>query len=191
MSVPSAAAIAVTATLALVAAGCGGSPGSHVAQLGRTTTRTGHSSSAASALENGAVAFSRCMRSHGVSSFPDPASGGSIPKVGLEQLGVTAARFQAAHRACDHLLPNGGQPTLSAIQEVRALSLSFAQCVRAHGFANFPDPGRDGRIPDPETVGIDQGSPLFQAANLACAKYRPPYMPSNSAYNAWARTNGQ
>jgi hypothetical protein len=63
--------------------------------------------------------------------------------------------------------------------------------VRAHDVPNFPDPGRDGRIPDPATLGINQGSPKFEAANKACGKYRPPYMPSNAAYNAYARAHGQ
>jgi hypothetical protein len=46
------------------------------------------------------------------------------------------------------------------------------------------------RIPDPAAGGIDQGSPKFQAANQACGKYRPPYMPSNAEYNAYVRTHG-
>jgi hypothetical protein len=62
--------------------------------------------------------------------------------------------------------------------------------MRRHGVPNLPDPGSDGRIPDPATVGINQGSPKFKAANQACGKYRPPYMPSNSAYDAYARTHG-
>jgi hypothetical protein len=59
--------------------------------------------------------------------------------------------------------------------------------VRGHGVPNFPDPGSDGRIPDPATVGIDQASPKFEAANDACSRYRPPYFPSNAAYQTWAR----
>jgi hypothetical protein len=54
----------------------------------------------------------------------------------------------------------------------------------------MPDPDSSGRIPDPATVGINQGSPAFEAANRICAKWRPPYMPSNAAYNAYARTHG-
>jgi hypothetical protein len=131
------------------------------------------------------------MRSHGVSKFPDPSSSGAIPKVGLQQLGVSTARFQVAQRACRHLLPNGGAgPDAAQLQQARALALSYARCVRSHGVPNFPDPGSDSRIPDPATVGIDQGSPKFEAANQACSKYRPPYMPSNAAYNAWARQHG-
>lgn len=131
------------------------------------------------------------MRANGVSNYPDPVGGGAPPKESVEQLGVSSSRFQSAQSACRHLLPGGGGPPSQAEQQqVRALSLRFSQCVRSHGVPTFPDPGSDGRIPDPASVGIDQGSPKFQAANEACGKYRPPYMPSNAAYNAWARTHG-
>jgi hypothetical protein len=175
-----AAAVIATAGLALLAAGCGSSQASHVARLGSPATQS-----------NASLAFSQCMRSHGVSKFPDPAGGGAIPKVGLQQLGVSSARFQAAQSACQHLLPNGGAgPTSARVQHVTALALKFSPCMRAHGVPNFPDPDSSGRIPDPESLGIDQGSPKFEAANQACRKWRPPYMPSNSAYNAYARTTG-
>jgi len=78
---------------------------------------------------------------------------------------------------------------VAAQQLVRANALVFARCVRSHGVPSFPDPGSDGRIPDPAREGIDQGSPKFQAANQACGKWRPPYMPSNTAYDTWARTH--
>ena len=184
--------VGVTTTgLVLLAAACGGSPGSHVVQIGTTTPSSASPATAAPAQQNGAVGFSTCMRSNGVPTFPDPDRSGAIPKVGLSQLGVSSSRFQAAQSACNHLLPNGGRPPSQAQrQSVKTLALAFSQCVRAHGVPNFPDPDSSGRIPDPATVGIDQGSPKFEAANQACGKYRPPYMPSNSAYNAYARTHG-
>jgi hypothetical protein len=186
--VRTAVVIVATAGLALPAAGCGGSAGSHVAQLG-TTAAASTSVQAAAAQGSGPLAFSRCMRSHGVPEFPDPNSSGGIPKESLEQLGVSSARFQSAQVACRQLLLNGGRPPDQAEQQqVEANALKFSQCVRRHGVRNFPDPDRTGRIPDPASVGIDQGSPRFQAANQACRAYRPPYMPSNSAYNAYART---
>ncbi len=170
--------VAATAWLALLAA-CGGSQSGGAARLGSTASQS-----------NGAVSFARCMRSSGVPSYPDPTGSGLV-KESLEQLGVSSSRFQAAERACNHLLPNGGRPPDQAqVQRVKAKGLAFSRCVRAHGVPGFPDPGSDGRIPDPATVGIDQGSPTFEAANSACGRYRPPYMPSNSAYNAYARTNG-
>ena len=131
------------------------------------------------------------MRSHGVPNYPDPNSRGVLVKESLQQLGVSSSRFQSASSECNHLLPNGGSGLNPAeVQQARAQGLQFSECVRSHGVPNFPDPGSDGRIPDPATVGIDQGSPKFEAANQACRAYRPPYMPSNSAYNAYARTHG-
>jgi hypothetical protein len=185
VSSPSATHGAIIGAVALVllAAACGGSPGSNGGQLG----------SATSAPQSGAFAFARCMRSHGVPNWPDPNRSGVFDKSKLtsQQLGAGSSRVQAAQHACSHLLPNGGSgPTAAQQQQVKAQALSFSQCVRRHGVPNFPDPDSTGRIPDPATVGIDQGSPKFEAANRACGKYRPPYMPSNSAYNAYARTHG-
>jgi hypothetical protein len=166
------AAIVAVTGLALVATACGGSSRNSEAQHGST-----------------AVAFAECMRSNGVSRYPDPDRGGAA-KPSLQQLGVSSSRFEVAQSACRQLLPNGGRPPDQAEQhQVRAEALSFSQCVRAHGVAGFPDPDGSGRIPDPGSVGIDQGSPTFEAANRACRQYRPPYMPSNSSYNAWARTH--
>lgn len=168
-----AAAIIVAAGLASTAAACGGSQRS------------------SSSPSNGALAFSRCMRSHGLAEFPDPNSSGAIPKLTLEQLGIGGARLQSAQSGCRRLLPNGGRPPDQAEQQlVRANALRFSQCVRSHGVTNFPDPDSTGRIPDPGAVGIDQGSPRFEAANQACRRYRPPYMPSNAAYRSWAKWHG-
>jgi hypothetical protein len=123
------------------------------------------------------------MRAHGVTLFPDPAADGVIPKLSLEQLGVSTRRLEVAQSSCRHLLPGGGSPTRA---QARGQALAFAQCMRAHGVAGFPDPAGDGGIPDPASHGLDQGAPRFQSANRACAANRPPYLPSNAAYDAWA-----
>jgi hypothetical protein len=170
--------VLATAGLAVLAA-CGGSK------------VTGNSASPTH--RNGPVAFAGCMRSHRVPNWPDPTSGGVFDKskLGLQQLGASSSQVEAAQRACNHLLRNGGNgPNAAQRQQVKAQGLEFSRCVRAHGVPNFPDPAGDGRIPDPATVGIDQGSPRFEAANRACGTYRPPYMPSNSAFDAYARTHG-
>jgi hypothetical protein len=187
-----AVAFLAAAGLAMAAAGCGGSSGSHVARLGSTTTQSKSSPPATSTPQEGAVAFAGCVRSHGVPNWPDPNSSGVFDKSKLtpQQLGASSARVQAAQAACQHLLPSGSAPNAAQVEQVRALSLEFAQCVRSRGVPNFPDPDSDGRIPDPATVGINQGSPKFEAANQACGKYRPPYMPSNAAYNAYAASHG-
>jgi hypothetical protein len=127
--------------LALLAAGCAGSPSRHVAQIGTTATQssTSSNSSAASARQNGALAFSGCMRSHGVSQFPDPDSSGAIPKVTMEQLGVSSTRFQPAQSACAHLL----RSTNTQVQQTLSGMLDFARCLRSHGVRNWPDPTTD------------------------------------------------
>ena len=149
--------------------------------------------SAASAHANGPVAFARCMRSEGVPNWPDPNNSGVFDKTKLtpEKLGTSASKDQAAQRACSHLLPSGGSgPSAAQVLLMRTRGLRFSRCVRSHGVPNVPDPGRDGRIPDPESVGINQGSPKFEAANQTCRDFRPPYIPSNSAYKTYAETHG-
>ena len=137
-----------------------------------------------------ALAFSRCMRVHGVPDWPDPSSGGSFPP-GVKLLADGNPRFAAAQTACRSLLPSGGgAPSAALAAAQRAQALSFSRCMRAHGVPSFPDPDASGRIPDPASLGIDQGSPRFQDANQACQSDRPPYIPSNAAYDAWARAHG-
>jgi hypothetical protein len=179
--VRAAAAFVVTASLILLAAACSGSP---------STSGAGGSSNTGGSTNTHQVAFSRCMRSSGVTNFPDPNNSGVIPKESSQELGVSSSKFQSAQSACQHLLPNGGHgPNQAEVEQVKAQGLQFAQCMRNHGVA-LPDPGSDGQIPDPASVGLNQGSPSFQAANQACAKYRPPYMPSNAQYDAYAQTQG-
>jgi hypothetical protein len=169
-----------------------------VACLASLATACGSSSpsappNAASTPRHAAVAYAECMRSSRVRNWPDPNSNGTFDKtkLTLQALGVSASRLAAAQATCRHLAPNGGQPpNQSQLEQARAQALSYSRCVRTHGVSNFPDPASSGRIPDPATVGIDQGSPAFESANQACGKYRPPYMPSNAAYNSWARTHG-
>jgi hypothetical protein len=176
-----AATIAIVGTAVLVSACGAGSPG-------------GPSSVGASAqVVRQSLAFSRCMRTHGVSGFPDPDSGGDFAKATLAQLAANNPQYQPATDTCQHLLPisRTSGPTQAELQHVRVLGLSFARCMRSHG-VDLPDPDSSGRIPDPATLQppIDQGSPQFEAANHACGKYRPPYMPSNASYNAFVRSGG-
>ena len=49
--------------------------------------------------------FSRCMRSHGVTDFPDPTSHGLVLSGNLDP---SSAQFQAANQACKSDLPGGG-----------------------------------------------------------------------------------
>jgi hypothetical protein len=131
-------AVIAMAALALLATACGRSPSS-----------TGPQGSPA-------VSFSRCMRSHGVPDFPDPASRGGVPKVTPQQAGVSNSRFQLAQRACAPLL----QPAQAQVPQIMTGLLNFARCMRSHGIPDWPDPSTDRRgQPVFNISGIDPDSP--------------------------------
>jgi hypothetical protein len=134
---------------------------------------------------NAALSLARCMRAHGVPNFPDPSGNGrgglqiqqsqragSGASMKVNGVAVNAPAFQGAMQSCRSKLPNGGQPPpLSASR--RAAMLKFSQCMRAHGLPNFPDPtfgaGGGVRIGFGPSSGINPSSPVFQAAQKACA----------------------
>jgi hypothetical protein len=121
------------------------------------------------------VAFSRCIRAHGVPDFPDPDSDGGIKiQSGPDSdLAPDSPQMQAAQKACQSLAPGGGSPADRA--KAQAAALKFSQCMRAHGLTDFPDPSSDGRL----QVGASPGSnlapdsPAFQAAQKACQSLAP------------------
>ena len=160
---PTRTAAAITATLGLVllVSACGGSPGSHA---GGSTNSQPPSSQM--------LAFSRCMRAEGVPNFPDPNSSGLLPKNQLAQLAASNPQFPAAHRACQHLLPDAGQPTQAQVQQAWNDMRNFARCMRSHGVPNWPDPTptsqQDQRpffsLPD----SIDQNAPQITSKIPTC-----------------------
>jgi hypothetical protein len=109
-------AIVVIAGLALLAAACAGSRGSHMAQLGTTARQSSRSSSTASDGSSHAqsdseyVSFAKCMRSRGVTDFPDPVTGsGGHPGFHLQggsntNLNANNPAFQKGAEACQHIL---------------------------------------------------------------------------------------
>jgi hypothetical protein len=157
-----AAAIIATAALAPLAAACGASP---------TSTRSAGSPNPGTSPNYQALAFARCMRSDGLSNWPDPESNGAFDKTKLtpQQLGASTSHIQAVGKACQHLFPafaSGMTPAQFA--QMKAQALRFSRCIRAHGVPNYPDPGSDGREPDPASIGINDSTPTFQAALKAC-----------------------
>lgn len=161
--------------LSLLVSACGGPPASRVAQLGSTTaSKQGSSSTAAvgsgrqTALAT-ALAFSRCMRSHGVPSFPDPDSQGRFPSQSSPSLQAKETSL-SAQNTCKRLLPSGGVGTAADRQAKSAFALKVARCLRANGFPNFPDPVVSGRTTSENLsgAGIDPNSPRFQTAETGC-----------------------
>jgi hypothetical protein len=53
------------------------------------------------------VKYAQCMRSHGISKFPDPNADGAIELNGAE-VDSDSPQFKAAEEACKSLLPGNG-----------------------------------------------------------------------------------
>jgi len=115
---------------------------------------------------NPAVRFSQCMRASGVPNFPDPGPGGYQ----TSGINLRSPAAQSAFKVCDkHLHQFGHPPPVPA--SVLHQELLLAQCMRANGVPNFPDPDASGNIQFPTTSPIPQ-SPAFQSAqNGPCKKY--------------------
>jgi hypothetical protein len=147
--------------LTLAASACGGSTGGSVAQVG-TTGGANHP------RPHGPQAFSACMRSHGVPTFPDPDSGGTIHVP--SSIDDRLPTVRAAYRACRKLAPSEGSLTGQGDVLRQDQLLAFAQCMRAHRVPAFPDPQAvNGHIQIPETAGeIDPSSPIITTAIAAC-----------------------
>lgn len=133
--------------LSLFASGCGGSSSNHVAQLGTTPTTTASvgASTTAGSPTSQTLAYSGCMRSHGVPTFPDPDSSG-LPKAQVVNARKdNPSRFDAANTTCRHLLPSGGTSGFNGETPAQIAQdwndfREFARCMRSHGVPNWPDP---------------------------------------------------
>jgi len=145
-----------------------------------------------SAAAPSAVAYSHCMRSHGVPNYPDPPSGGQVPKADPQQLGASSAQLQVAQRSCRHLYPGNGGALGASLRQCeetgncpqamvhRAMNsmLAFSRCMRAHGVLNWPDPTVDSQgRPGFNLVPIhrtDWNSPQIQNEIYECEHLMPP-----------------
>ena len=175
---------AAMAALVLLAA-CGGSP----ANTGGTANTGSSSNTGSSAHSPSAVAFSHCMRSHGLPDYPDPSGNGTLPKTSAQLLGVSSSVFDAAQRACQQLLPaTGGSLTASSIQQCylafvcpqalvqQALSAGrvFAQCMRSHGVPYWPDPTVDAQGRPLFNINVPRPQPAqVTAAGNECSRLDP------------------
>jgi hypothetical protein len=153
--------IAVFAGLALFAAACGGGG----SQDGPGSAHPSKSASAQGAGGTGPVAFAQCMRSHGVSSFPDPQNGHFLISGSVQN----NPNFHGAVQACQHMLgPNGAS---NGGGSHNSQLLAFAHCMQTHGVPQFPDPTANGAIGIPQ--GVDPNSATFQNAWHKCQSNLP------------------
>jgi hypothetical protein len=151
--------------------GCGSS--------GPTSTTSSSSSSSGNnpttTNHEKAVRFAQCMRSNGVSAFPDPPASGELTIDGVvngSSLEPNSTAFKQAISACRDLEPSGFTGRKATPEQTDA-RLKFAQCMRDNGVQDFPDPAPNGPLIDtnriPSLAGKDPRSdPGLNAAMHAC-----------------------
>ena len=183
------AALAVTAGIVLLATACGA--GSPANSGGSSSTPAASSSAAASSASSGGssntggstqaqqnLAFAQCMRSDGVTDFPDPGSNGHFGTISAQL--EDSPRFGTGFNACKHLLPAGG---VTKEQQDFSDLLKFAQCMHAHGVPNYPEPDPNANpysvlapnasVDELKVAGVNPNSPVVSAALQACERENP------------------
>jgi hypothetical protein len=162
----------------LVVAACGPTQGSSsgVATLPSPSAAASAGASAtarpaASGRVAQAVAYAQCMRANGVASWPDPDSTGTFTKMTAQQLGVSETRLQSAETTCQPVLSAGADDAARQNKLHQAVTelLVFAECMRAHGIANMPDPDSQGQFAVGPGTSISIDTDQFHAARDACS----------------------
>ena len=171
------ASVVAVAACSLLAAGCGGGGSPGVAGVTSTTAGTTTNGTLASAF-----AFARCMRSHGIPSWPDPNSRGFFDKSKLRPLGLNVSRVRALEEGpCNIPLPSPQGNTITITLADRVDYLEAAACMRSHGFPDFPDPTfQNNNVETNIPSSIDQDSSRFKGAAATCTKLIPAGLPYSS-----------
>ncbi len=174
--------------VALLVAACGGGPSS--SGSGGSPNPGGTTGSPS------AVAYSACMRSHGVPNFPDPDSNGTLQKTNAQLLGVSSSAFDAAQRACQPLYPNNGGSLKDSlrqceealdcpqdmVQQVMTQLRKYSRCMRDHGVPNWPDPtidsqGRPTVVVHDSELGFTTDEPQISTKMQQCQHVEDPEVP--------------
>jgi hypothetical protein len=159
------AALAMLAMVVVIGAGCGGNSSSSGTSNASNTSTGGNKN--ATAREK-AVQFAACMRENGYPDFPDPKASGEFPSFGI---GVTPAVWIKALHACKELQPPGSFSAHLSPKQL-AVALKFAQCIRANGVKDFPDPVNGQPIVDTTRIPSSNkpgGMTILNAAMRKCA----------------------
>jgi len=161
-------AVAIALLAAGLVAGCGGGA---------------HASSPTKVISS-ALAYANCMRSHGVPDFPDPNGKGEFRiqavqvnnGVTTRDLTASSPAFQAAERVCGSFGSAGRQVTAAQEKQEFQKTLKAAECMRANGIPNYPDPKFiDGSIYGNynPSLNINPSSPAFLHAATKCTHGQP------------------
>jgi hypothetical protein len=153
--------LVLTAGIVMLAA-CGGSPSSA-------------SDTGASSQYQQNLAFTRCMRSHGLPDFPDPnANGHGFGNQQQQQHEESNPHLATAYSDCRHLLPSAPSSSGNKVVPSQTQLVRFSQCMRSHGVPDYPDPNPDVSLrTELAQLGINPDSPQFQATLRTCDRLVP------------------
>ena len=158
--------IPAAAAAALVLAACGSS--------GPKSTPSAANGPSPQTAAQDAYKYSACMRSHGVTKFPDPVVKPGSISIAVNPGETNSPAFSSAQNACQRLMPGSGPSNdgrTPAQQEQRTQEfIAFAQCLRSHGYANFPDPNSQGNLQPQqiEASGVNVHQPGFFGVAKGC-----------------------
>jgi hypothetical protein len=127
--------------------------------------------------------YAACMRSHGVSGFPDPSTTETPDSFGIDgynfdlpsTMNTQSPAYESADKTCQSVLDSGARgpgPSAAFVARARRHALAHAECMREHGVPNFPDPtitsNGHGISQRSGGAGIDPRSPAFQQPQKLC-----------------------
>jgi len=129
------------------------------------------------------LAYAQCMRANGVPDFPDPDANGNIKLTSRKSangqtsgIDPSSSAFKNAQRTCQAKLPADVKARGAAAEKaLQTQLLAYAQCMRANGIPDFPDPEifPDGRMLMKMPKNVQADSQAFKAAQAACASKLP------------------
>jgi hypothetical protein len=125
------------------------------------------SADSADGPRSAALQFADCMRTHGMTNFPDPDSSGTYTADGIANDGrvdTSSPAWTRAIAACKSLEPAGFTGTRRSTDQ-QALAIKFAQCIREHGVPDFPDPEPDGPLVDTNRIPSSNSKAGMDAIN--------------------------
>lgn len=84
------------------------------------------------------------------------------------RIALTALSCAVALAAC-----GSSDKSTTSLSSGLSQGIKFAQCMRAHGVPNVPDPNGHGQIAIGPGSGINPQAPAFQAAQRSCHQFLP------------------
>lgn len=161
------AALALVAVIGLVS-GCGSTAPSSTRSA---STADNHTTQRARAEK-----FSQCMRTNGISAFPDPNASGNLTidqVANGSSIDTSTPAFTQALDACKSLEPTGFTGSTRTPQQMQA-ARQWARCIRAHGVSDLPDPTNSGPLIDTNRIpsaATSSGKSILNAAMHQCNGY--------------------